>query len=238
MKLLTKLPGRLRQLFGFLRIMTLVLAVFWAVALVLNFWIRDRTGHGAGLLSTVGEIALPAAPGAVGLGSNTAAPGALHLLALHGSLQVDLASNDRALVSAVLWSLVPSMLAMIAYAYLLFTALRDVCANLARGDVFNEENLRLVRRIGLLLIAYGVLGALLESWASVVLSGYFGPHVTLTGLGSALSFPGGGASLDFFRFAPGLMSSFGRLLVGVLVLVVAEAFRQGLLLKAENDLTV
>jgi hypothetical protein len=234
----TNLPGNLRALFGFLRVMTVIVAAFWILVLSYNTWIQDRSGHEARLLCSVGEISLPAAPGSVGLSSDTATPASLKLHSLRGSLQVDLCSNDPELVSALRRSVIPTMTVSILFAYVLFTSLRNLCANLERGDVFNLENLRLVRRIGISLVAYSLIGAGLEIWASHVLGGYFGQHVVLTGLKTSVPFPTGASALQFFNLSAGLFTAPGGLLVGSLVLVVAEAFRQGLNLKAENDLTI
>jgi hypothetical protein len=238
MKALTKLPGMLRALFSFLRIMTLIMAVFWLLTLTYNTWIQRRLGHDAELMVSVGEISLPAGPESVGLSSDRASPASLQLHAMRGTLLVDLCSNDDALVSALRWSIIPAVVALIGFAYVLFTALRNVCANLARGDVFNDENLRLVRRIGAVLIVYSVVGAGLDIWASHVLGGYFSQHVVLTGLKANLPFAGGSAASNSFTFPAGLFTAPGGVLIGCLVLVVAEAFRQGLQLKTENDLTV
>lgn len=260
MKTFTTLPRLLRALFAFLRVMTLVIAAFWLLTLGYNTWIQKYFGHDAKLMATVGEIALPVAPNtagarpntftlttdntvlnavapdAFGLRSNTATQGSLSLSALRGTLQVDLASQDHALVSALRLAILPSMAVLIAFSYVLFTALRDLCGNLARGEVFNDMNLRLVRRIGVNLIAYCLLSAGLEVWASRVLGHYFQQHVVLTGLQTALPFTN--ASALQFHLSPGLITTQGGVLIGCLVLVVAEAFRQGLALKAENDLTV
>lgn len=238
MKKINKLPGALRRLFGVLRILTVILAAFWLLALTLNTWLQQRLGHDARLMANVGEIALPGATGLVGLSSDTGAAGSLQLQSLHGTLLVDLSRSDSALLSALLWSIIPSMAVLIAFSYVLFSALRNVCANLERGEVFHEQNLRLVRRIGASLIAYSLIGAGLEIWASHVLGGYFGRHVVLTGLKTSLAFPVGSGVMDFFSNAAGLFTTPGALLVGCLVLVVAEAFRQGLNLKTENDLTI
>lgn len=237
MKMFTNLPRVLRTLFGFLRVMTLILAVFWVLTLAYNTWIQRSFGHDAKLIATVGEISLPTSPGVIGLGSDTASPGSLTLQSLRGTLQVDVASQDAALVSALRQAIFPSMAVLIVFSYILFTALRDLCGNLGCGDVFNEENLRLVRRIGANLIAYSLISAGLELWASHALGRYFNQHVVLTGLQTTLPFANTSHPLQF-HLSPGLVTAEGGVLIGCLVLVVAEAFRQGLTLKTENDLTV
>ena len=236
MKLFTNLPRLLRVVFSWLRILTVILAVFWMLTLTYNTWIQKRVGHDARLMASVGEISLPAAPGAVGLSSDTATPGSLLLHSLRGTLQVDLASQDAALTSALRRAIIPPMAALVIFSYILFTALRNVCANLERGDVFTEENMRLVRRIGTNLIIYSLVGAGLEIWTSHVLGVYFNQHVVLTG-SIQPAIRQRRAALHFMLPA-GLVTAQGGLLIGALVLVVAEAFRQGLNLKTENDLTV
>ena len=235
MKTINKLPGILRRLFGFLRIATVVLAFFWLLALITNTWFQIPTGHDARLIAEVGQISLPEAPGSVGLSSDTATAGSLMLHSLHGTLQVDLRSNDAALVSALQQAIIPAVVALVVFSYVVFAALRRLCGNLERGEVFNDENLCLVRRIGGLLIAYSLLSIGLELWAAHALGGYFGAHVVLTGLKADLPFAPGAMQ---FMLPSGLLTNPGGLIIGCLVLVVAEAFRQGLNLKTENDLTV
>ena len=62
-------------------------------------------------------------------------------------------------------------------------------------------------------------------------------HVALTGLGEALRLPAQAGALHF-TLPPGSFSYAGGFVTGCLVLVISEAFRQGLVLKTESDLTV
>ena len=233
MKILTNLPGNLRALFGFLRFLTILMVAFWLLMLTFNTWIQKRFVDEPKLMVTMGEVSLATAPGAVGLNSDSAKPGSLDLQSLRGTVQVDLCSKDTALVSALRWTMIPSMVVAIAFALFLFGSLRNVCANIERGEVFSDNNLRLVRGIGLTLIVYSLVGAGLEIWASHVMGGYLNQHVVLSGL----QVPSGSGAMRF-NLSPGVISYPGGLVTGCLVLVVAEAFRQGLKLKTENDLTV
>ena len=237
MKLFTNLPGNLRALFGFLRILTIAFGLCWVLGLTVNTWLHYGFGQEAKFMVTMGEISLPTAPDAVGLSSNSAKPGSLGLLSLRGTLQADLCSQDAALVSALRQTILPFMAISIFFSYVLFTSLRNLCANLEVGDVFNEENLRLVRRIGVTLIVYSLAGIAAGFWSSAVLGIYFQEHVVLTGLKTTLQFPHGPATLQV-GLTPGFLTNQGGLMTGCLVLVAAEAFRQGLNLKTENDLTV
>ncbi len=236
MKILTNLPRLLRGLFGILRVVTIALGFFWLLA-VSNSWIIHRFGGESKMIVTVGEMSLPAADNKLGLSSDTAKQGSLALHSLRGTLQVDLASQDPALVSALRLTIIPSMAVIIIFSYILCTSLRILCANLECGDVFNEENLRLVRRIGGTLVVSSLACMALGIFGSAVMGNYFRTHVVLTGFAATLPFPSGAMAVQL-NLPSGLLTNQGGLLTGCLVLVLAEAFRQGLNLKTENDLTV
>jgi len=225
----------LRSLFGFLRVMTVLLAVFWLFLTLFGPWLTNRFQSRPNLVVSLGDVSLPSNPGAMELKSDTARPGALALKSLRGTLEVDIGSNDAGLVRAVRLALIPALVIFAAFSWILFSALRNVCANIALGDVFSERNLRLVRGIGVTLIVYSLAGGLVWMWGSYVFSDYLARHVVLTGISSGLQWPVGSL---FFNLSPGALTSPGGLVTGCLVLVVAEAFRQGLNLKTENDLTV
>lgn len=237
MKLFTNIPGNLRALFGFLRITTILMGTYWVLTFTFNSWIQNRFIDEPKLIVTVGEIALPTAPGAVQLSSDTAKPGSLALGSLRGTLQMDLCSKDPGLVSALRLAILPSMLTVIIFSYAIFTSLRSLCANIEHREVFTDKNLSLVRGIGITFIVYSLVGSGLEIWASHVLGGYFSQHVMLAGLKSDMPFGSNFMALQF-TLRPGFLTNQGGLVTGCLFLVVAEAFRQGLKLKTENDLTV
>ncbi len=235
MKLFTNLPGNLRVLFGALRFLVVCFALFWFLNLTFNSWIEQRFMDEPQLIVAVGAVSWGVVPDAIKLQSDSAKPGAIRLNNLCGSLQMNLLSKDTAMVSALRWTMYPSMVVSITFAWLLFTSLRSVCANVERGEVFDEKNLRLVRGIGLILIVYSLSSAAVGLWAHHVMGGYLTQHVVLTGL----AVPGGTGGLQFIEpSGPFLFPGFGGLITGCLVLMLSEAFRQGLQLKAENDLTV
>jgi hypothetical protein len=176
---------------------------------------------------TAGEVLLRVEPNALDLDVDGASAGAVSLSSLRGTLQMDLLSKDPALVSALRWTVLPAILLFATAAWVTLTSLQCVCANIGRGEVFSETNLRKVKTIGLTLIGYSLLQMLVGLWSSSVMQGYLTQHVTLTG----------------FQAAPGALgmlmpSGFSALVTGCLVLVVSEAFRQGLALKTENELTI
>ncbi len=231
MKIFTNLPGNLRVLFGALRILSVLLGAFWLLMLSFGSRIPKQFAGETKLMVSVGEVVLQAGPAAVALNSDSAKPGSLGLNFLRGNLQVDLCSPDAGLVSALRWTVIPAALVLIVFSWVLFSSLRTVCGNIERGEVFNENNLRLVRGIGMTLMAYSLVSAVAGFWAAHVMGSYLVQHVSVAGL------PAGAGALGFLMPA-GLLTVPGGLVIGGLVLVVSEAFRQGLTLKTESDLTV
>lgn len=231
MKLFTNLPGNLRALFGFLRILTLLTAFSWLGGAIffsplLGRWLPERNFH-----ITMGDVALKAAPDSIRLKEDTGKADSLRLRNLRGSLRANFSTRSEPLQARLAMSIIPAALVVFITSYLLFTALRNLCAQLEAGQVFTEQNLLLVRRIGLVLVVSSVANAILSVWAAFIMSTYLNAHAVL---GNGLEFAGQVA----FELPTGPLSIPAGLIIGSLVLMVTEAFRQGMKLKAENDLTV
>ena len=234
MKRFTNLPANLRVLFGFLRGLTIVGGVLALMGVIMDFAVLPRFGAGGSIGVMMGEVALRANPDAIELNTPGARPGALTLKGMRASLRAQPGGEDKVVRAILLQSTVPSLLVTIVTAYVLFTALRRLCGNWEAGDMFSDENLRLVRRIGLTLVISSLVNAVLAVWTSAVVGVFLRSHVSI----------GGGLKwLDFAGTTPfdppaGIMSIPSGLVIGCLVLMLTAAFRQGLKLKAENDLTV
>jgi len=247
MKIFPNLAGGLRFYFGLARALALVFAAFWFLTLTFSPALKKLFGEdpklmvsvGEALLQTeanaksmitVGEARLQTEQNAVTLASDTAKPGSLAVVSLRGSLQADLLSKDAALVAALRWTIYPCIAVFVAFTWLLFSSLRAVCANIDQGEAFSEKNLQVVKRVGLILIASSLAGFAVQLWASHAMGGYLTQHVVFSGIKSGgtvhFSLPGG-----LFPFEGGIVTGF-------VVLLLTAAFRQGLNLKTENDLTV
>ena len=237
MKPFTNLPHTLRVIFGVLRLVTLLFALLWVLGLTFSTTIRQHFSDEPRLMVTAGELSLKIPAAGVELPSNGAKSGSLALVDLRGMLQVDLLNNDAALTRAVKSAIIPAMLISVAFAWLLFTALRNVCANIERGDLFSETNLRLVQRVGVVLIAYSLAGILVQLWASHVMGSYLDAHVVLGTPSAGSPFPATLTPLRFSVAGAQFPAAVGFVTGGV-VLMISEAFRQGLALKTESDLTV
>ena len=235
MKLVPNLAGSLRFYFGLARALCMVLAAFWLLILALTPWIQKLFVDEPKLMVTVGEVLLRSDPAAVDLNSASAKPGSLALSSLRGTLQMDLISKDAGLVSTLRWTIFPSIGVFIAFAWVFFGSLRNICAHLEKGDVFTDDNFQLMRRIGFALLAYGGASLVVGWWATHVMNEYLS-HVAVAGLPVDPRF----ATQAMLRFLmpQGLVSVEASVVLGALVLLLSRAFRQGLNLKTENDLTV
>jgi len=242
MKIFTNLPGNLRALFGVLKVLTVASTIVWILMLAFFAWIPNLSNgknDKPHLLFSLGDVSLRSGAGAIGLKSDTAKPDSLRLVDLKGTLQVDLCSEDPALVSALRWAALPSIIVLGAFGWLFFGALKELCANVEQGNVFSEENIRLVRSIAWIVIGSSLVGMAVGFEACQVMGAYLTQHVTVTDLKTGLALPGG-TSAAHFVLGDGKLpfTGLGGLVTGCLVLMLSEAFKQGLNLKTENDLTV
>jgi hypothetical protein len=235
MKLHPNLAGSLRFYFGLVRALCMVLAAFWLLTLILTPWIQKLFVDDPKLMVTIGEVILRTDPSAVTLQSAPAPAGSLALSTLTGTLQMDLISKDAALISAIRWTIFPSTAVFIAFAWTFFGSLRNICANLEKGQVFTGENLQWIRRSGIALLAYAGASLIVGLWATHVMNGYLS-HVAVAGLPVASHLASEGALR--FLLPAGLLGIEPCVVAGGLVLLIGRAFRQGLDLKNENDLTV
>lgn len=228
------LPGNLRALFGFLRVMMILGAFSFVAFLTFEPWIQSFTDNPRGAYRA-GEVQLQFARGPVELAVANTPAGDLVVKNLQGTLILNYASPNRELVNRIRWVVLPFGLLGFAYYYLLFTALRTICANLETKTVFSDQNFRLVRRIGILMVGYSVVVVIANGIYSQVIGAYLTSHVAVVGFDASL-----GASINWPSFFPAAQSDgvFSRLVTGGLVLLMAAAVRQGVALKEETEFTV
>ncbi len=232
MKIFPNLAGGLRFYFGLARALALVFAAFWFLVLTFSPALKQLFGEDPKLMVSVGQVTLPANAHGVGLSSDTAKPGSLAVVSLNGSLQADLLSRDASLVAALRRTIYPCIAVFVAFAWMLFGSLRGVCTNIGQGEAFSEKNLRQVKSVGLIFIGFSLVGFAVQLWAAHIMGGYLSQHVVATGLNV------GGPGTVHFSLPGGLFPFEGGLVTGFMMLLLTEAFRQGLNLKTENDLTV
>jgi hypothetical protein len=236
MKLFPNLAGGLRTFFGVLQTIVVVFTIFWLLVFAFGPRLPGRSDTSR-LMVSAGDVFLAAAPHAVQLLSDGAKPDALEVVALRGPLHVDLLSKDHALVSALRLAMFPAMAVLVTFSWLLCGGLRKLCGHISRGEIFSEKNLRLIRNLGGILIGYSIAGGLAAMWASRTFGAYLSEHVNVKGVATAAQYLDGHGAVRFV-LADGLSVRIENLVVGCVVLVLAQAFRQGLALKTESELTV
>jgi hypothetical protein len=128
----------------------------------------------------------------------------------------------------------PLVLIKVLFLTALFELLRRLFRNVERGDSFTPQSVRLVQIVGFLLIGFSLVSELAASWFAWAAYDYFSQHAQIAVSGTPVRLPAAGNHPWFD------MSMFGHpvFFSGLLVLALAEVFRQGLALKRDNDLTV
>ncbi len=234
MKLFPNLAGSLRFYFGLARVLALLFGVLvWFLVLIGRPIVRALPNDHPKLTLEFGDVSIHSTPAPVAVHSDSGHPRSVELHNLRGTFQADLATDDPALASALRWTVLPSSAVLVAFSWLLFGALRNLCANIQGGEVFSENNLRLVRNSGLIMIAYIATAFVVQLWAAHVMNGYLAQHPALSDFVGS-QFAGGAVRLTF---SPTMFAQ-GGLVTGCALLLLSQVFKQGLNLKTENDLTV
>ena len=122
----------------------------------------------------------------------------------------------------VRWPFILGILCTGATSVVILDLFRRMLGSVAKREVFTAENIRNVNRLGLLFIGASIAKLLLTGWL-----------VTRFVAFVALSQMHGSAALKSFFEGDG--SGIG---IGLMIIVLAEVFRQGLALKEENQLTI
>jgi hypothetical protein len=152
---------------------------------------------------------------------------------------VDADAAGRDFLSLVRWTKFFSGFVIAVGALVIFDLLWRLCRNVERGEIFTEQNLRFVRRLGTALVIFSAVWSAVETWNRFQLRTFVQQHFTFSGLQPfyANTLKGGFfARIEDFVHTATLDVS--TLLVGLLVIVLAEAFRRGLALQKEAELTV
>jgi hypothetical protein len=128
----------------------------------------------------------------------------------------------------------PLLLIYAVFFAALFQLLGRLFRNVGRGESFTPQSVRLVQIVGGALIVFSLISAIGESWFAHAMYAYLTEHMRIAISGTFVQLPPADNSRLLVRFP------FGSpvFLSGLLVLALAEVFRQGLALQRESDLTV
>lgn len=118
----------------------------------------------------------------------------------------------------------------------LFELLRRLFRNVGRGNSFTPQSVHLVQAVGVLLLAFSVVSGLAENWFAWAAYDYFSQHTQIAVSGTLLRLPT--AADHPLWFGDKIVFGHPVFFSGLLVLALAEVFRQGLALQRDNDLTV
>lgn len=129
----------------------------------------------------------------------------------------------------------PVLLLYAVFLTALFEVLRRLFRNVERGESFTPQSVRLVQIVGGSLLVFSLLCAIGESWFAHAMYAYLVDHTQIVISGTPVSLPPAESPPWL-----GYHSPFGRptFFYGLLVLALAEVFRQGLALQRDSDLTV
>lgn len=158
----------------------------------------------------------------------------LRLASLTGAVGInEKLAGSEAMAALNRETLLPSLLLTYLIAAVVCDILWRLCGNVERGSVFTETNLKLVRWLGILLALGTPLSAFVQHWTDYRLNVFALQHLSFGGLTPLPA--------EFHGFETLLLTFLNHLsalITGLLILVLAEVFRQGLALKQEADLTV
>ena len=221
------LPRLFRWVFAGLAVLAVLCAVAVCLAILINPKLPAGAQFGPVAIDLLGE------PGTVAL-RPAGGDSDFTVTALRGA--VSLSSEKAGGLVEVLkhWGL-PMVLMNTIFFAVLFDLLRRLFRNVGRGDSFTLQSVRLVQVLGGWLILFSLVSAFAEHWFNEAAFGYFAQHTTMTISGTTLHLP-----VPRDRILPHVGFPFGSpvFFSGLLVLALSEVFRQGLVLKNENDLTV
>jgi hypothetical protein len=216
----------LRIFFGVTRTLTLLLVVLVVLVYTLMTGIHSKEGRPNYFPTVPPKLNLRLNEGAIELQTETSDPADIEIGKLEGTLKFNSYGRDPQLLTRVRWTTMPLLVIVLGSWFLLLGFLRRLCANIETGEMFSDNNLRLVRNIGLLLVISELVGDAMLLLSHHLLGSYLAQHATITGIDANLQSE--------------VISQLGisGIVTGLLVLLIAEAFRQGLALKKESELTV
>lgn len=222
MKYSSRLISNVRALFGFVRGLTVVTLVLLPIIAFLPGSYLNFPNLPLKTPTLVVKNTIPSEP-----------ERRIQIEDLSGRLKFTPATpEDRQLRRVI--ALVPGM------AGLLFTfgvahVLWRVCRNVEHGEIFSLRNVKLLRNLGVLLIIYSVTSVVIELWVGSHVLQYMRDHFSF----NSLELPSAGPWWVNLKASTPLISiNMNQLVIGLLVLCLAEVFRQGLKLQQEAALTV
>ena len=183
----------------------------------------------ASITATVGFAPDPSA-----LVQNTDAQAApVYLETLKADVKIPVnPSADSELKALSRLAILPGMFVAACAGLVLCEIVQRLLKNLEAGELFSDDNLKLLRNFAIVLVAGTVFERLLVSWSNHAFGQYAAAHLTFAGARVL-------AVADHVGIAE-LRLNLGSadLFIALLLLLLVWAFKEGAALKRESDLTV
>jgi hypothetical protein len=217
----------LRRFFTVARVLTIAAGVFFIFFFLGSFIRANKPNAPAMPMPLILDLAFKSKKNAISLHSGDIEErGDISIRRFSAKAVLHTSIDNQPLVNRVRWMNLPFLVFAFALSFVLTGLLRKLCQNIENGEMFTDQNFRFLRNIGLVLIAGDIIyNTLVVSFHYVVVR-YIAEHMTLTGIDGAVQ-------SNWFTSL-----IFSGVITGLLVFLFAEAFRQGLTLKQENELTV
>ncbi|MGH8130876.1 MAG: DUF2975 domain-containing protein [Steroidobacteraceae bacterium] len=224
------LPKLFRWTFTVLAVLTALAAVGLIAAILIDPELPPGTRFGPFSADFMGQ------PASIALHPDAGGQGelVLDLRAFHGNVAVTVDRPAGAIELFKSYGL-PVLLIYAVFFTALFELLRRLFRNVGHGHSFTPQSVRLVQIVGGSLIVFSLLSAIGESWFAYAMYGYLVEHTQFVISGTPVHLPPAECP-PWLGYESPLGSP--EFLAGLLVLALAEVFRQGLALQRDNDLTV
>jgi hypothetical protein len=211
-----------------------VLAAFGAVCVIAVLLIDPELPPDARFGPKYGEFLGQPASIALQPGTSGQAEPTLNLRAFGDNVVMNVERPAMAVELLKAYGL-PVLLIYAVFFAVLFELLRRLFRNVGRGESFTAQSVRLVQIVGGSLIVFSLVAAIGESWFAYAMYGHLVEHTQIAISGTPVQLPAAERPSWLWYESPFGSAEF---LAGLLVLALAEVFRQGLALQRDSDLTV
>ena len=232
----SRLLSFLRSSFFFLEWTSAVCAVFLlALGLILAPYFLSTPG--LTLNMPIYRLKFDLQPPLPPMAYHGASGGTVVLQDVQGNMIVQQAANPGTLLNFVRLRTASSCLLLIL-ACAVFSLLRRLFDNVKQGEAFSLKSVQLIRMIGWCCLGYAAVASVVASALDWLIARDLHQHLTLGYLRTEFVAANVDGDINFFFNRWHLQLDLPTLGIALLAFVLAEVFRQGVLLKQENELTV
>ena len=211
-----------------------VLAAFCAVCIVVVMLVDPELPPDARYGPVNGKFLGQSVSATLQPGDSDQAEPTLNLRAFDGNVAMTV-NEPAGAVELIKGYGLPILLSYAVFFTALFELLRRLFRNVGQGESLTPQSVRLVQIVGGSLIVFSLVAAVGESWFAYAMYGYLAEHTQIAISGTPVQLPPAERPPWLWYESPFGSAEF---LAGLLVLALAEVFRQGLALKRDSELTV